>query len=62
MSNWLLIIFVTLTPGQPAQVWKVSGNYDYQTCRGKIAPLVQEALQVYPAAAVTGQCFQMVPA
>ena len=62
MGNWLLVIFITLSPGQPQMVYKVSGNYDYQTCRGKIATLVSEALQVYPAAAVTGQCFQMVPA
>lgn len=61
MGNWLLVIFVTLVPGQPSMVYKVTGNFDYQTCLGKIPTLVQEALQVYPSAAVTGQCLQMVP-
>lgn len=61
MGNWILIIFVILAPGQPQMVYKLAGNFDYQTCRGKVNTLVQEALQVYPAANVTGQCLQMVP-
>lgn len=61
MGTWLLIILVTFAPGQPAQVFKLSGNWDYQTCRALINSGVQEALQVYPGASVTGQCLQMTP-
>ena len=53
MGNWILIIFVILAPGQPTMVYKVTGNYDQQTCRGKGETLVQEALQSYPSASVT---------
>lgn len=62
MGNWLLVIFVTLVPGQPSMVYKVTGNYTYETCRGKGSTLVQEALQVFPSANVTANCYQMVPA
>lgn len=61
MAQFILIIFVTMSPGQTAQVFKLSGNWDYQTCRALINSGVQEALQVYPGASVTGQCLQMTP-
>lgn len=61
MGNWILIIFVILAPGQPTMVYKVTGNYDFDTCRGKGQTLVQEALQSYPSATVTSACYQMVP-
>lgn len=60
MAQYLLLILITFAPGQPAQVWQLSGQYDYQTCRGLIPMKVSEAQQVYPGAVVTGQCLQMV--
>ncbi len=59
MGAYILLILVVLTPGQPAQVFKLSGSWDYQTCRALISSGVQEALQVYPGAQVSGQCLQM---
>lgn len=58
---YILIVFITLTAGQPAMVFKTSGLFDYNTCLGLGQRGMQEVQTQFPGAVSTSyQCLQMV--
>lgn len=60
MTQYILLIWVILVPGQPAAVYSMSAAFTYQTCSALISARIQDALREFPAANVRGECLPMV--
>ena len=61
MTQFILIVWVTILGTTNPLVYTVSGSFPYEQCRDLIPVKVAESKQRYQMATIKAECLQMVP-
>lgn len=61
MTQFILIVWVTILGTTNPLVYTVSGSFPYEQCRALMPEKIAEAKQRFQMATIKAECLQMVP-